>query len=123
MGHGPRPARATLHLLQQMSAQRAVESDGLLRARTLPEPRRHDRRVDDNLRDTPDTQPAAGCPGEGCLGRSAVTAEPPVTHVKVQLRRLRRLLLPVLNLLALVLVIGLIAVGRNRTEVFPDITV
>ncbi|HEY6604541.1 MAG TPA: cytochrome c, partial [Xanthobacteraceae bacterium] len=62
-----------------------------------------------------------------------MASEPPVTYVETQLRRRRRLLLPVLILLALVLVIGLIAVGfalaaaerltRNRTEVFPDITV
>ena len=39
-----------------------------------------------------------------------MAAEPPVTYVETQLRRRRRLLLPVLILLALVFVIGLIAV-------------
>jgi len=60
-----------------------------------------------------------------------VTAEPPVTYVETQLRRRRRLLLPVaivLVLLALiglvVVVLGLVAAMRltvNRTEAFPDI--
>src|SRR5262249_6946823 len=62
----------------------------------------------------------------------AVTAEAPVTYVEAQLRRGRRLLLPILILLVLGLVIGLIALGfalaaaerltRNRPEAFADIT-
>jgi hypothetical protein len=57
--------------------------------------------------------------------------EAPVTYVEAQLRRRRRLLLPLLILLVLLLAVGLIAVGfalaaaerltRNRTEAFPDI--
>ena len=58
-------------------------------------------------------------------------SEAPVTYVEAQLRRRRRLLLPLLILLVLLLAVGLIAVGfalaaaerltRNRTEAFPDI--
>ena len=40
-----------------------------------------------------------------------MTAEPPVTYVETQLRRRRRLLLPVALVLALLAVIGLVAVG------------
>ena len=57
--------------------------------------------------------------------------EAPVTYVEAQLRRRRRLLLPLLILLVLLLAVGLIAVGfalaaaerltRNRTQSFPDI--
>ena len=60
-----------------------------------------------------------------------VAVEAPVTYVETQLRRRRRLLLPLLIFLALLLALGLIAVGfalaaaerltRNRTEAFPDI--
>src|SRR5262249_17790949 len=132
MGHGRRLARAAVPIRQKIPAHRAEESDGLLRARALPKPRSHDRRVDDDLRDAPDAQPAAGCCGAGGLGRSfAVTAEPPVTYVETQLRQRRRLLLPVVIVLALcaliglvVVVLGLVAAMRltvNRTEAFPDI--
>ena len=60
-----------------------------------------------------------------------MTAEPPVTYVETQLRRRRRLLLPVAIVLALlaliglvVVVLGLVAAMRlavNRPQVFPDI--
>src|SRR6266550_9383666 len=107
MGHGPRPARAAVHLLQQMSAQRRQEPHGLLRARPVSESRRHDRRADDDLCDAPDAQPAAGRFGEGRLGElMAVAAEPPVTYVEGQLRRRRRLLLPLLILLVLLLALA-----------------
>ena len=66
MAVGPGSAGAALHLLQQVPAQRAEESDGLLRARSLSQPRGHDRRVDDDLRHARDAEPAAG----SSLGRS-----------------------------------------------------
>ena len=60
-----------------------------------------------------------------------MTAEPPVTYVETQLRRRRRLLLPVALVLALLAVIGLVVVVLglvaamrltvNRPQVFPDI--
>ena len=66
MADGPRPAGAPLHLLQQVPAQRAQESDGLLRTRPLSQPRGHDRRADDDLCHASDAEPAAG----SGLGRS-----------------------------------------------------
>ena len=57
--------------------------------------------------------------------------EAPVTYVETELRRRRRLLLPVAIVLVLLALIGLVAVvlglvaamrlAVNRTEVFPDI--
>src|SRR5271157_775699 len=108
-----------------MPAQRAKESDGLLRAAAICRPRRHGGSAHDYLQHAPDLADT-----DSGAGR-AMIAEQPITAVEKALHRRWRLLTPLYILLALIAIIGIAGVvtgvillwqlAQNRTPHYADI--